>query len=199
MIAVYFRIQESAWPLLAARRCLDQPFAPCVHTLQSVIDDLLAQYADLRHYLTARLRHRDDAADIAQSSFAQVYAYALTSPVDNPRALLFQAARNLCIDQFRKRRIEQSVLEDWWLRTELTTPSMETVAIARQQLQQLIVHIQRMPRLRREVFVRVRLHGQSHREVCAALGLSAKSVELHIARAVFDLAELRMATMEACL
>ncbi|MNP76767.1 RNA polymerase sigma factor [compost metagenome] len=66
--------------------------------------------------------------------------------------------------------------------------------IAREQLQLLIALIERMPRLRREVFVRVRLHGQSHREVCEALGLSAKSVELHIARAVFDLSELRLAS-----
>ena len=193
MIAVYFRIPASAWRSSGHAAPLFQSFAPCVLILQSVIDDLLAQYADLRRYLTGRLRHRDDAADIAQSSFAQVYAYALTSPVDNPRALLFQAARNLCVDQYRKRRIEQAALEDWWLRAEIVTPSMDTVLIARQQLRQLIDLIERMPRLRREVFVRVRLHGHSHREVCEALQLSAKSVELHIARAVYDLAELRMA------
>ena len=57
----------------------------------------------------------------------------------------------------------------------------------------LIERIERMPRLRREVFVRVRLEGCSHRQVCEELGLSAKSVELHIARAVFDLSELSLA------
>ena len=50
-----------------------------------------------------------------------------------------------------------------------------------------------VPRLRREVFVRVRLHGQSHRQVCDELQLSAKAVELHIGRAVFDLSELSQA------
>ncbi|MNU03353.1 Sigma-70, region 4 [compost metagenome] len=54
-----------------------------------------------------------------------------------------------------------------------------------------------MPRLRREVFVRVRLHGQSHRQVCAELELSAKAVELHIGRAVFDLSELSLAVGHA--
>jgi len=54
-----------------------------------------------------------------------------------------------------------------------------------------------MPRLRREVFVRVRLHGHSHREVGEALELSAKAVELHIGRAVFDLSELGQACRRA--
>lgn len=165
--------------------------------MQSVINDLLAQYSDLRRYLAGRLRHPEDAADIAQSSFAQAYAYALNSPVENPRALLFQAARNLCIDQFRKRRAERVALEEWWLRTEVLTPTLDELAIARQQLQHLIERIERMPPLRREVFVRVRLHGHSHRQVCEALALSAKSVELHVARAVFDLAELRLAMRES--
>lgn len=70
---------------------------------------------------------------------------------------------------------------------------MEEILIAREQLQQLIARIERMPRLRREVFVRVRLHGQSHRQVCDELQLSAKAVELHIGRAVFDLSELSQA------
>ena len=160
---------------------------------QAVVHDLLVHYTDLRRYLCGRLRNPDDAADIAQSSFAQAYAHALNAPVANARALLFQAARNLCIDQYRRRSTELAALQDWLTRAEALSPSVEDVMIAREQLQQLIERIERMPRLRREVFVRVRLHGQSHRDVCAALGLSAKSVELHIARAVFDLSELSLA------
>ena len=162
--------------------------------LQAAVDDLLAHYSDLRRYLCGRLRNPDDAADIAQSSFAQAYAHALNAPVINARALLFQAARNLCIDQHRRRSTELAALEDWLARADWLSPSVEEIMIAREQLQHLIARIERMPKLRREVFVRVRLHGHSHREVCEALGLSAKSIELHIARAVFDLSELRLAS-----
>ncbi|MEE1886896.1 RNA polymerase sigma factor [Pseudomonas carassii] len=162
--------------------------------LKAAVDDLLAHYSDLRRYLCGRLRNPDDAADIAQSSFAQAYAHALNTPVINARALLFQAARNLCIDQYRRRSTELAALEDWLARADWLSPSVEEIMIAREQLQHLIARIERMPRLRREVFVRVRLHGHSHREVCEALALSAKSVELHIARAVFDLSELRLAS-----
>lgn len=166
---------------------------PCTATLNVVIHDLLASYTELRRYLCSRLRNPDDAADIAQSSFAQAYAHALNSPVANPRALLFKAARNLCIDQYRRSSSEVTALEDWMSRIDVLSPSVEEIVIAREQLQHVIERIERMPRLRREVFVRVRLEGYSHRQVCAELGLSAKSVELHIARAVFDLSQLSQA------
>lgn len=166
---------------------------PCTATLNVVIHDLLASYTELRRYLCSRLRNPDDAADIAQSSFAQAYAHALNSPVANPRALLFKAARNLCIDQYRRSSSEVTALEDWMSRIDVLSPSVEEIVIAREQLQHVIERIERMPRMRREVFVRVRLEGYSHRQVCAELGLSAKSVELHIARAVFDLSQLSQA------
>ncbi|KQB53912.1 RNA polymerase subunit sigma [Pseudomonas endophytica] len=169
---------------------LPTAYAP---TLNEVVHDLLASYSELRRYLCSRLGNPDDAADIAQSSFAQAYAYALNSTVANPRALLFKAARNACIDQYRRHSCEVAALDDWMSRLDVLSPTVEEIVIAREQLQQLIERIERMPRLRREVFVRVRLEGYSHRQVCAELGLSAKSVELHIARAVFDLSELSVA------
>lgn len=172
---------------------LSTPWTAGAPSFAAVADELLAHYTDLRRYLGSRLRNPDDAADIAQSSFAQAYAHALNAPVINARALLFQAARNLCIDQFRRRSRELAALEDWLTRADGLTPSVEEILIAREQLQQLITRIERMPRLRREVFVRVRLHGQSHRQVCDELQLSAKAVELHIGRAVFDLSELSQA------
>ncbi|MCY1443846.1 hypothetical protein D9M71_602810 [compost metagenome] len=71
---------------------LSTPWTAAAPALQAVADDLLANYSDLRRYLCGRLRNPDDAADIAQSSFAQAYAHALNAPVVNARALLFQAA-----------------------------------------------------------------------------------------------------------
>ena len=56
------------------------PWSGPAPALQAVVDDLLAHYSDLRRYLCGRLRNPDDAADIAQSSFAQAYAYALNAP-----------------------------------------------------------------------------------------------------------------------
>ncbi|MFT3800599.1 MAG: sigma-70 family RNA polymerase sigma factor [Burkholderiaceae bacterium] len=156
---------------------------------REALDELLASYADLCRYLQSRLRNSADAYDIAQSSFAQAYAHALEHPVANARALLFQAARNLWIDGLRRRRSE-STLDAWLATRDDAAPSAERIVVARQQLARVIARIERMPRLRRDVFARVRLHGHTHAEVGAALGLSQRAVEQHVARAVFDLSEL---------
>lgn len=165
--------------------------APLV--LRQVVHDLLACYAELRRHLMHQLRNADDAADIAQTTFLQAYSHALAGPISNPRALLFQTARHLCIDQFRRQSIEVAVLDAWFARSEPLAPSAERVVAARQELRQFIERVERMPPLRREVFVRVRVHEQTHREVAAALGLTAAAIEKHIARAVFDLSELAAA------
>lgn len=166
---------------------------PALPTAREVAEALLATYAELRRHLTHRLRSADDAADIAQSSFLQAYAHALAGPVANPRALLYQTARHLCIDRFRRRGLEAAVLDAWFGRVELDAPSAERIVSARQQLRRLVERIEAMPPLRREVFVRVRVHGQSHREVGEALRLTAAAVEKHMARAVDDLSALALA------
>lgn len=164
--------------------------------LRHALTELLASYGELRRYLCGRLSSVDDAADIAQASFMRAYAHALSTPVRNPRALLYQTARHLVVDQHRRRQVESDVLQAWFDRAETTAPSAERVAAGRQELERLITRIEAMPPLRREVFVRVRVHAQSHAEVGGALRLTAAAVEKHIARAVFDLSSLLMAWNE---
>jgi RNA polymerase sigma-70 factor (ECF subfamily) len=159
-------------------------------SLRHVVQDLLACTTELRGHLFGRLRNADDAADIAQASFVQAYAHALVAPVHNPRALIFHVARNLVVDQHRRRLVEAEVLKAWFDRAETLAPSAEQVAAGRQQWRQLVARVEAMPPLRREVFVRVRVHGQSHAEVAQALSLTAAAIEKHIARAVFDLSAL---------
>ncbi|WP_219856625.1 RNA polymerase sigma factor [Pseudomonas capeferrum] len=107
------------------------PWTGTAPAFQAAVHDLLAHYSDLRRYLCGRLRNPDDATDIAQSSFAQAYAHALDGPVINARTLLFQAARNLCIDQYRRRSTELAALEDWLARADLLSLSVEEIMIAR--------------------------------------------------------------------
>lgn len=47
--------------------------------------------------------------------------------------------------------------------------------------------LETMPPLRREVFTRLRLHGETPREISAALNLSEAAVEKHLTRALEQL------------
>jgi RNA polymerase sigma factor (sigma-70 family) len=161
--------------------------------LDRVVDELLACYGELRAHLRGRLRNADDVADVAQATFMQVYAHALAAPVDSPRALLYRTAHNLCIDRHRRAGTEAAALQTWTLLQPEDAPCTERAAAARQALAQVAARLMRLPRLRREVFVLVRVYGHTHAEVCTQLGLSREAVEKHIVRATLDLTSLAQA------
>ena len=96
--------------------------------------ELLAAYTEVRRWLTRRLGNAHDAADIAQSSFEQVYAYATGTAVAAPRALLFRAARGLCVDRGRRRQVEARVLATFGATMPVLAPSPEQIASEREAL-----------------------------------------------------------------
>lgn len=132
--------------------------------MRDLIQELVAHYGDLRRQLTRDLRDPHYAADIAQSSFERVYVHALglrsgkkaeTLPdagIESPRALLFRVARNLCIDDARKRKTAQE-----WTRQQMvvqhSAPSSETLAAQRQILNRVVQALEGLPPRRREVFI----------------------------------------------
>jgi len=135
-------------------------------------------------------RQVDEAAlreDIVQEAFLRFLSFE-TRPgtvVSNMPALLRRISLNLIRDHFRrgKRAPTGELTED--LVCPLPTADQQ---IERRQLIALVVDVIRaMPPLRREVFARRRIHGQSAGEVAEALGLSASAVSNHVVRALCDL------------
>ena len=117
--------------------------------MSDLVQELVAHYADLRRQLTRDLRDSHYAADIAQTSFKQVFAQARKSlgagrtgstsdaapeeakrngGIESPRTLLLRVARNLCFDEASRRKVAQE-----WVRTPatigtpLTAPSSEYI------------------------------------------------------------------------
>jgi transmembrane sensor len=164
---------------------------------QTLLAELLSAYGELRRWLARRLGNPQDAADVAQSSFEQVYAYAAATPVASPRALLFRAARSLCIDRGRRRQVEARAFEELHAAPPASAPSAEQLAQEREALAGIGARLARLPRKRREAFVLVRVYGYSHAEVAARLGISSAAVEKHIVRANLALAEAPPAVSRA--
>ena len=181
--------------------------------MRDLVQELVAHYADLRRQLTRDLRDPHYAADIAQSSFERVYAHAMKSlgapradekpddaklgaGIESPRALLFRVARNLCIDEARRRKVAQE-----WVGTHATieaqyaAPSSEFILAQRRVLARVVQTMEKLPPRRREVFLLFRAYGHTRAEIAQQLGITEMAVAKHLLRATIDcsrvFAELR--------
>uniref|UniRef100_UPI001ED8DBB8 RNA polymerase sigma factor n=1 Tax=Pseudomonas asplenii TaxID=53407 RepID=UPI001ED8DBB8 len=79
-------------------------------------------YADILHFLRKRTDNASDAADMTQDVFTQWLDYDQQAKVEQPRAFLFQMARNLLRDHWRKQKVRQAV------HSEQVDPEQEPVA-----------------------------------------------------------------------
>lgn len=172
--------------------------------MRNLIHELLTHYGELRRHLTRELKDPHYAADIAQSSFERVYVHALqagdptmamcpepSAGIESPRALLFRVARNLCIDDARRRKVAQ----EWCqhhpdMGAVPAAPSSEYVVAQQQVLARLIDTLEQLPPRRREVFILSRAHGHSRAEIAAQLGITEMAVAKHLVRAVIDCARV---------
>lgn len=172
--------------------------------MRDLVHELLTHYGDLHRQLTRDLKDPHYAADIAQSSFERVYAQAVQQGsggmvlpaeamcgIESPRALLFRVARNLCIDDARKRKVAQ----EWCshhpgVDMVQTTPSSEYVVAQQRVLARVVEALEQFPPRRREVFILFRAHGYTRAEIAAQLEITEMAVAKHLARAVIDCARV---------
>lgn len=144
--------------------------------------DITLHRNSLYYFILKRVRDPWISEDLAQETVTRLIQYSRSRSISNAQALGFQIATNLVRDHFRAlRRGDTQPLSE-----ELVcdTPAQEQVSIDRQRVDAFNRALRTMPPLRREVFIRRRLHGESYAQIGDALNLSNAAVEKHIIRAL---------------
>jgi len=142
---------------------------------------------DLLRYVGRRV---DDIAireDIVQEAIVRLLAYQARPGITiaNITGLLRRISLDLTRDYFRRAgRIRHVELSD---EIPCQQPGIQQQLEQRQLMGIVAGVLKAMPRLRRDVFFRRRVAGQSAKDVAAALAISPEAVDAHIARAVLDL------------
>lgn len=147
-------------------------------------------HAVVRRYALSRLRHKELAEDIAQQSMLKAIEYQQDNIVISLHALALRIAGNLISLHYRQSRASDSLdaAED----LASNEPLPDRVAEGREEFEAMQAVLARMPALRRDVFLRRRLEGQSCEDIGRALSLNPKAVEKHITRALIDLKAARL-------
>jgi len=142
---------------------------------------LYERYAEaLFRFAWRRCREREAAEDLTQETFVRVWLHRdRLDPRQSIRAYLFQIVRRLAVDLLRRKLTENLVGEP--------DPNQPAAAVdpdafaSRDRIRQALSEL---PEQQRVVFCLSRFDGLRYAEIAQVLGISVKTVEVHISRAL---------------
>lgn len=139
----------------------------------------------LRRFVRARVSSREDAEDVIQEAYLRVLRYSAEHAVESQERLLFSAAKNLAVDNLRRRSARERTATDYAVLEACAQswPAADEVVYASQRLKSVEAAVAQLPPRCREVFLCNRVDGLSYTQVAAHLGISVSAVEKHMARA----------------
>jgi RNA polymerase sigma-70 factor, ECF subfamily len=140
----------------------------------------------LHRYIRRFVGSSETAKDIVQEAFLRTYRQR--DSVTTLRAFLFSTARNLAANEYRHRRVtERGTVGDLGdPRVDTERESLETELLTDERNRLIQEAVDRLPPQCRAAFTLRVFHECSYKEVAERLGISAKTVEKHIARGLHE-------------
>lgn len=150
-----------------------------------LLDAFLRYQSEIRQFLARKVGCVDSAADLTQETYLRIAHYSAAGEIANQRAFVFRVADNLALDHLRGRaRQEQRdgglVDEDIACRQ----PQPDSMLEGQQQMELFEKLIYDLPPQCRTVFLLCRVEGKRYSEIAAELGISARTVEAHMHKAL---------------
>lgn len=143
-----------------------------------------SQNRSLFHFFRRRAG-RDAAADLVQEVFARMLCADAFERLDNPRAYMFSAARNLLIERSRRKARNEARLYPLDEGREAPVCPEQAYSIEAADLRRTLRRtILAMPRRTRRIFLMHRLRSQTYREIANEVGIGEQGVEYHMMRAL---------------
>ncbi|MEJ1963648.1 MAG: RNA polymerase sigma factor [Gammaproteobacteria bacterium] len=148
---------------------------------------ILPLEAQVRVWLARHVRSliSSDIDDLIQEAYSRIWS-ADFSDVHSPRAYFYQSLRNLLIERARHAQIVpmERMGEIDALRIPSEEPGPERLVSARQELERVTALIAGLPAQCRRAFELRKMHGLRQKDVAARMGISERTVEKHLAKAL---------------
>jgi RNA polymerase sigma-70 factor (ECF subfamily) len=176
---------------LPARISLAEPDTPFTHDGANPADrrppdhgppdpSLDALFRRHARWLTGMLRlryGREAAEDLLQETFLRAARASAPDTVRHPRAWLLRIALNAARDQARRRAVRPQLVQD----DDLREPGAAASQVEALLLKQVVLGL---PRNLREVFLLSRFGGLTYAEIAQQCGVSVKTVEARMTKAL---------------
>jgi RNA polymerase sigma-70 factor (ECF subfamily) len=168
----------------------DDPLPPDDRAMpRQTMDALYRAHRPVLLRLARRLATPDRAQDIVQRLFVRIAGRGPhhLAEIRAPEAYLQQATLNLLRDEARSASRRSAHLHLCDTAVDLYAADQIAALEARDMLNRLEAVLLRLPPRTREIFLAHRLDGYSYAEIAARTGLSIKTVEKHMSRAIAHL------------
>ncbi|WP_344800749.1 RNA polymerase sigma factor [Litoribacillus peritrichatus] len=128
----------------------------------------------------------DAAQDLSQEVYLRFSQLERPDNIQDVKAYLFRVAQNLVIDYWRKQqRLAEVDLPDTTLKQQKSpSPTPDQILASQQQYALFQQAIKKMPSQCRVVFLLHKINGLTYSQVAENLGISHKTVEKHISKAL---------------
>lgn len=149
-----------------------------------------AYYAPLCAFAYSYVRCHETSEEIVQDLFCWIWDRRFTLEMPHGMRLwLFTAARNRSLNVLRDRRLELSTYERFSLDARPQPPAEppDAVLSASELSAAAARTVALMPPRCREAFTLVRLQHMSYAEAAHVMGISSRTVEVHMTRAIANL------------
>lgn len=147
----------------------------------------------LKHWLRARLGNMGDAADLAHDTFVRLLVDRNAAAIREPRSYLATIAGRVVVDHYRRRALEQAYLEALAQWPQAQEMSCEERAMILQTLQEVDAMLDGLGAKVRQVFILSQFEGLHYPDIARQLGISLRTVNKYMARAVLHVCLLQAA------
>jgi RNA polymerase sigma factor (sigma-70 family) len=151
-----------------------------------VLAAFVREHAPLRRFIGRLMRNPSDVEDIAQEAFLRAFSVEQGRPIEQPKSFLFRIAKHIALNQLtQKSRQITDYIEDLGGSDVVGTGgSAEEELIARQTLGLHCDAVASLSPQCRQAYLLRKVHGMSHKEIAAHLGIAVSTVEKHLIKGV---------------
>ena len=139
-------------------------------------------------WLTASMHRlvgsRNDAEDLAASTFTELAALDDVRHIRQPRALLTTIARRLTFEFWRRRDLERAYLAELSLRPESHGASAEEICMTVEEIVRIDAALAKLSRKAREAFILSQFEDMGYAEIALRLDVSVSMVRKYVAQAL---------------
>ncbi len=134
----------------------------------------------IRRFILFKLPSREDAQEMTSEVFLRGWEYATSSRIENANAFFYRIARNLIADFYRARKIETSIENAGYLKSD---DDIEKKIGVKEETRQLLKVLKTLKVEYQEVLIMKYLDEMSTAEIADALEKSSNNIRVTLHRA----------------